>query len=51
MAALDNGIICAALKTINSSFNVEAKRGAWGVTMYTLGLAISVPITLNILAT
>lgn len=44
MAALDNGIISAALTTINQSFNVEANWGAWGVTLYTLGLAISVPI-------
>ena len=44
MAALDNGIISAALTTINSSFEVDASWGAWGVTLYTLGLAISVPI-------
>ena len=44
MAALDNGIISAALTTINSSFDVNANWGAWGVTLYTLGLAISVPI-------
>ncbi len=44
MAALDNGIISAALTTINSSFEVSANWGAWGVTIYTLGLAISVPI-------
>lgn len=44
MAALDNGIISAALTTINSSFDVDANWGAWGVTLYTLGLAISVPI-------
>lgn len=44
MAALDNGIISAALTTINASFNVDANWGAWGVTLYTLGLAISVPI-------
>lgn len=44
MAALDNGIISAALTTINSSFDVPANWGAWGVTLYTLGLAISVPI-------
>lgn len=44
MAALDNGIISAALTTINSSFGVDANWGAWGVTLYTLGLAISVPI-------
>ena len=40
----DNGIISAALTTINSSFDVSANWGAWGVTIYTLGLAISVPI-------
>ncbi len=44
MAALDNGIISAALTTINGSFDVSANWGAWGVTLYTLGLAISVPI-------
>ncbi|MER2006912.1 MAG: MFS transporter [Psychrobacillus sp.] len=44
MAALDNGIISAALTTINSSFEVNANWGAWGITLYTLGLAISVPI-------
>ena len=44
MAALDNGIISAALTTINDSFNVSANWGAWGVTIYTLGLAISIPI-------
>lgn len=44
MAALDNGIISAALTTINTSFDVSANWGAWGVTLYTLGLAISVPI-------
>ena len=44
MAALDNGIISAALTTINKSFEVDANWGAWGVTLYTLGLAISVPI-------
>lgn len=44
MAALDNGIISAALTTINNSFDVSANWGAWGVTIYTLGLAISVPI-------
>lgn len=44
MAALDNGIISAALTTINKSFDVSANWGAWGVTIYTLGLAISVPI-------
>ncbi|HEY4623022.1 MAG TPA: MFS transporter, partial [Solibacillus sp.] len=42
MAALDNGIISAALTTINSSFGVSPNWGAWGVTIYTLGLAISV---------
>ncbi|MBN6206421.1 MFS transporter [Ralstonia pickettii] len=44
MAALDNGIISAALTTINRSFEVSANWGAWGVTIYTLGLAISIPI-------
>src|SRR5690625_3468916 len=44
IAALDNGIISAALTTINSSFGVSANWGAWGVTIYTLGLAISIPI-------
>lgn len=44
MAALDNGIISAALTTINDAFDVSANWGAWGITLYTLGLAISVPI-------
>lgn len=44
MAALDNGIISAALTTINSSFDVSATAGTWGITLYTLGLAIATPI-------
>lgn len=44
MAALDNGIISAALTTINSSFGVSAIAGTWGITLYTLGLAIMTPI-------
>lgn len=44
MAALDNGIISAALTAINDAFHVSTNWGAWGVTLYTLGLAISVPI-------
>lgn len=44
MAALDNGIISAALTTINDAYAVNPNWGAWGVTIYTLGLAISVPI-------
>ena len=44
MAALDNGIISAALTTINSSFNVSATSGSWGITLYTLGLAVTTPI-------
>lgn len=44
MASLDNGIISAALTTINKSFDVSANWGAWGITIYTLGLAISIPI-------
>jgi len=44
MAALDNGIISAALTTINSSFDVSATAGTWGITLYTLGMAITTPI-------
>jgi len=44
MAQLDNGIISAALTTINRNFDVTANWGAWGITIYTLGLAISLPI-------
>ncbi len=44
MAALDNGIISAALTTINSSFDVSATQGSWGITLYTLGLAVMTPI-------
>lgn len=44
MAALDNGIITSALTTIIYSFKVTTNWGAWAITIYTLGLAISVPI-------
>lgn len=44
MAGLDNGIISAALTTIYDSFGVSPTWGAWTVTLYTLGIAISVPI-------
>src|SRR5699024_4471173 len=44
MAALDNGIISAALTTIISSFGVSASTGTWGITLYTLGLAVMTPI-------
>jgi len=44
MAALDNGIISAALTTINRDFDVTDNWGAWGITIYTLGLAIGLPI-------
>ncbi|REJ12451.1 MAG: MFS transporter [Paenibacillaceae bacterium] len=44
MAQLDNGIISSALTTINRHFDVSDNWGAWGVTIYTLGLAISLPI-------
>lgn len=44
MAGLDNGIISAALTTIYNSFNVSPTWGAWSVTIYTLGVAIAVPI-------
>ena len=43
MAGLDNGIISAALTTIYNSFHVSPSWGAWTVTIYTLGVAISVP--------
>lgn len=44
MAGLDNGIISSALTTIYNSFGVSPSWGAWTVTLYTLGVAISVPI-------
>lgn len=44
MAALDNGIISAALTTINSSFNVSATAGSWGITLYALEIAVTTPI-------
>lgn len=44
MAQLDNGIISSALTTINRHFDVPDNWGAWGITIYTLGLAISLPI-------
>jgi EmrB/QacA subfamily drug resistance transporter len=44
MAQLDNGIISSALTTINRHFDVTENWGAWGITIYTLGLAISLPI-------
>ncbi|WP_245831869.1 MFS transporter [Oceanobacillus senegalensis] len=44
MAGLDNGIISTALTTINESYQVSPTWGAWTVTLYTLGLAISTPI-------
>ncbi|TCS96868.1 MFS transporter [Hazenella coriacea] len=44
MAALDNGIISSALTTIYYSFGVTPNWGAWTVTIYTLGIAVSVPI-------
>jgi len=44
MGALDNGIISAALTTLIDSFNVTATWGSWTVTIYTLGMAISIPI-------
>lgn len=39
MAALNNGIISAALTTINSSFDVSATAGTWGD--YTLYIRLS----------
>lgn len=44
MSALDNGIISSALSTINYSFHVNEVQGTWGVTLYTLGMAIATPI-------
>jgi EmrB/QacA subfamily drug resistance transporter len=44
MAGLDNGIISTALTTINDAFGVSPAWGAWSITLYTLGVAISVPI-------
>jgi len=44
MAQLDNGIISSALTTINRHFDVTDNWGAWGITIYTLGLSISLPI-------
>lgn len=44
MSALDNGIIASALSTINYSFQVSEVQGTWGITGYTLGMAISTPI-------
>src|SRR5690625_301234 len=44
MAGLDNGIISTALTTIYESFQVSPSWGAWSITIYTLGIAISVPI-------
>ena len=44
MAGLDNGIISTALTIIYESFGVSPSWGAWSITLYTLGIAISVPI-------
>lgn len=44
MAGLDNGIISTALTTINDTFGVTPAWGAWSITIYTLGVAVSVPI-------
>lgn len=44
MSGLDNGIISTALTTIGDSFHVSPSWGTWSVTIYTFGIAISVPI-------
>lgn len=44
MGALDNGIITSSLTTLIHSFEVSPSWGAWIITIYTLGLTISVPI-------
>jgi EmrB/QacA subfamily drug resistance transporter len=44
ITALDNGIISSALSTINYTFDVSEVQGIWGITLYTLGMAISTPV-------
>lgn len=44
MAGLDNGIVSSSLTTLIHAFGVTASWGAWIITIYTLGLAVSVPI-------
>lgn len=44
MSALDNGIISSALTTIEYSFKINSVQGTWGITLYTLGMAIATPI-------
>ncbi|MBW4803584.1 MFS transporter [Loigolactobacillus coryniformis] len=44
MSALDNGIISSALTTINYAFHVSTVQGTWGITLYTLGIAVTTPI-------
>lgn len=44
MAGIDNGIISTALTTIYESYGVSPSWGAWAITLYTLGVAISVPV-------
>lgn len=44
MAALDNGIMTSALTTLTHAFGVTPTWGTWTMTLYTLGMAISVPI-------
>src|SRR5699024_12619735 len=44
MAALDNRIISAALTTINGTVNISATLGTWGMTLYTLGMAVATRI-------
>lgn len=44
MSALDNGIIAIALSSINYSFHISEVQGTWGITLYTLGMAIATPI-------
>jgi EmrB/QacA subfamily drug resistance transporter len=44
MGGLDNGIMTSALTTLIASFKVSASWGSWIITIYTLGLAVSIPI-------
>lgn len=44
MAGLDNGIISAALTTLIDAFDVTPTWGSWTITIYTLGMAVSIPV-------
>lgn len=44
MGGLDNGIMSSALTSIVNGFGVSATWGAWSITIYTLALAVSIPV-------